>query len=410
MKNVCLFLHIHQPMRLRHLPFSQIGSGTSYFDDELNEKIIQRIAHQSYLPLNEMLLKLIRKYKGKFRICLSISGTALEQFNRHMPQVTDSFRMLSDTGCVEWIAQTYGHSFAAIKSRREFNMQVNRHSAVIDTLFGQHPVSFANTAFLYDDHVADMVHYLGFENILVDGHTSTLEWRSPHYRYTAGYHQHLGLLAEDRRLDSDIKQRFADTNWKEWPLTVQKFASWIEACPQEEQLVNLYLDYELFGEHYNEQTGIFDFLDDLPSAVFDQGNRFLTPSETGDLLPAAGSLYKDEGSSQGSDLYNWLGNDMQQDAFNCLYNLEQKIRQVNDPDIYRDWLYLQASDHFLYMQTHEGKNGHYYANPYNNPFDAFINFMNVLTDLTQRIDNCIAKQQKAKKWKEELIARTISLK
>lgn len=410
MKNVCLFLHVHQPMRLRHFPFTQIGSGSSYFDDQLNEKILHRVAHHSYLPVNRMLLKLIRKNKGKFRISLSVSGTALEQFNRYMPEVMESFRMLTDTGCVEWVAQTYGHSFAAIKSRREFNNQVNRHAAEISSLFGQRPRSFANTCFLYNDHVADMINYLGFENMLIDGNTSTLEWRSPHYRYAAGYDKRLVLLAEDRRLDGDISQRFADTSWGEWPLTANKFTAWINACPPEEQLVNLFLNYELFGEHHQRQTGIFDFLSGIPEGIIGHGSNFITASEVSEKLPAAGSLYKDEGNPGSGDLYNWLGNDMQQDAFDSLYDLENKIRQINDPDIYRDWLYLQASDHFFYMHSQQPEKGHHHPSPYNNPFDAFINFMNVLTDLSIRIDKCIEKQQNVLKWKENTQVRITSLK
>ncbi|GAA0550528.1 glycoside hydrolase family 57 protein [Chitinophaga japonensis] len=398
MKHVCLYFQVHQPFRLRNFSFMEIGKGHAYFDEDINYDILQKVARNCYLPANQLLLQLIKAHHGRFRVSFSISGTALDQFEQYLPEVTDSFRALADTGCVEFLAETYGHSLAALKSREEFSRQVKAHADKITGLFGKRPVAFRNTELIYNDAIGEMAARLGFTTILTEGASQVLHWKSPHNVYASAASPDLRLLLKDFRLSDDIAFRFSDRNWPEWPLTAARFAHWLNAKPPGDEIVNLFMDYETFGEHHAQGTGIFAFLADLPGQLDAHGNRFVTPSEAVELLPPVATLSMPQPVSwadEARDLSAWLGNDLQQDAFDSLYALEKKVRACNHAQLQQEWLYLQSSDHFYYMSTKALADGsvHSYFSPYNNPFDAFVNYMNVLTDFSLRLDRWLERKK-----------------
>ncbi|WP_143306438.1 glycoside hydrolase family 57 protein [Chitinophaga vietnamensis] len=399
MQFICLYFQVHQPFRLRPFSFMDIGQELPYFDDAINDALLQRAARRCYLPANQLLLTLIRKYGGRFRVSFSISGTALDQFERYMPEVIDSFQALADTGCVEFLGETSVHSLAALASDTAFTRQVNAHSKRITQLFGARPLTFRNTELIYTDAIGAMVHRLGFTTMLAEGAAQVLHWKSPNHIYRSAANPDLKLLLKNFRLSDDIAFRFADRNWSEWPLTAAKFAAWLHHMPPQEEIVNLFMDYETFGEHHARETGIFHFLETLPETILSQTRySFATPAEAAAILPALPTLSMPQPVSwadEARDLSAWLGNDLQQDAFNALYALEEKIQDCNDEPLQRDWLYLQTSDHFYYMSTKSFADGdvHNYFSPYDTPFDAFMNYMNVLTDFTLRIDRCLEKKK-----------------
>ena len=397
MKNICFYFQVHQPFRLRNFPFFDIGETAGYFDEEANAAVLRKVAHKCYLPANRLLLELIHKHGKEFRISYSISGTVLDQFERYMPELIDSFRALSDTGSVEFLGETYAHSLAALKSRDEFTRQVKAHAERIESLFGQRPVAFRNTELVYADFIGDMVHDMGYNILLTEGADRILGWKSPNYLYSSFNNPDLKLLLQNYRLSDDIAFRFSDRNWGEWPLTTDKFVHWLNAVPEDEKLVNLFMDYETFGEHQWAETGIFEFLKALPEEALNSNFGFITPSQVAHL-PAVDHLsipHPISWADEERDLSAWLGNDMQQEAFDSLYALEERVILCNDENLNRDWLYLQTSDHFYYMCTKFFSDGdvHKYFNPYDSPFNAFINYMNVLSDFTIRLERLMDKQR-----------------
>ena len=353
---------------------------------------MRKVAEKCYLPANRTLLNLIRKHGDDFKVSFSISGTALEQFQRYAPDVLESFAELVQTGRVELLAETYAHSLSALKSRAEFERQVRMHDRRMKALFGYTPRVFRNTELIYADKIGRWISDMGYKAVLTEGADHILGWRSPNYLYQAAASNDLKMLLKNYRLSDDIAFRFSQRDWAGWPLTTDKFVNWLQAIPAEEQIVNLFMDYETFGEHQWHSTGIFQFLEHLPDAVFgNSGFRFVTPSEAiSELTPAAelSMPYAVSWADEERDLSAWLGNPIQDDAFNSLYKLEQRVNESNDPAIHRDWLLLQTSDHFYYMCTKYFADGdvHKYFNPYESPYEAFINFMNVLSDFELRLD------------------------
>lgn len=392
MKNICFYFQVHQPFRLRKYHFFDIGNRHDYFDEHANENILKKVANNCYFPANALMLDLIRKYNGKFKIAYSISGTALDQFEMYLPELIDSFKALADTGCVEFLAETYSHSLSVLKSRDEFTRQVKAHSDKIFRLFGQTPVVFRNTELIYADAIGDLVAAMGYQGILAEGADRILGSRSPNYLYHHPNNAALRLLLKNYKLSDDIAFRFSDRNWGEWPLTTEKYVHWLNSISEGEDTINLFMDYETFGEHQWRDTGIFEFMYHLPEKVINGSEyRFVTPSENikqNDPVAPISMPTPVSWADQERDLSAWLGNEIQDDAFDSLYQLEEKVKKCNDAAISRDWLYLQTSDHFYYMCTKYFADGdvHKYFNPYDSPYDAFINFMNVLTDFTMRVD------------------------
>jgi alpha-amylase len=397
MKTICFYFQVHQPFRFKRYRFFDIGNDHYYYDDYTNESIMNKVASKCYLPTNQLLLKQLKKHKGKFKVSFSISGLALEQFKLYAPEVLDSFKALADTGHVEFLAETYSHSLVSLKDEGAFKNQVESHSTMMESLFGQRPKVFRNTELIYSDHMGEMVANMGFKAMLTEGAKHILGWKSPNFLYCNALNPRLKVLLKNFKLSDDIAFRFGNKTWCEWPLTVTKYINWIKKLDDREEVINLFMDYETFGEHQDKSTGIFDFLEHFPDEVIKHsGLSFSTPSEVADSLQPVAPVsvpYPISWADEERDLTAWLGNEMQQEAFNKLYALLPKIQLCNDPKILKDWNYLQCSDHFYYMCTKFFSDGdvHAYFNPYETPYEAFINYMNVLSDFTIRLNAAVPK-------------------
>ncbi len=393
-KSICLYFQVHQPNRLRLYRFFDIGKDSHYYDDFANRTILRRVAQRCYLPANELLLDLINTYKGQFKVAFSISGSVLEQFDRYAPEVIDSFRKLAGTGCVEFLAETYYHSLASVASPAEFRRQVEKHKATIEHYFGVTPKSFRNTELVYSDEIGSMVYDMGFKTMLTEGAKHVLGWKSPNYIYSGALAPKLKLLLRNYTLSDDIAFRFSDRNWQDWPLTGDKYLGWIKAAAHNDEIVNLFMDYETFGEHQKAQSGIFDFMRYLPEVVINDGDfEFVTPEQAGRKHKAVAVLDVPDPISwadEERDITAWLGNELQSDAFKKLYSVSEKLALIKDNDpLWDDFGHLQESDHFYYMCTKFFSDGavHKYFNPYDTPYEAFINYMNVLSDFILRVDD-----------------------
>ena len=393
-KSVCLYFQVHQPTRLRLYRFFDIGKDSHYYDDYTDRTILHRIAQRCYLPMNQLLLDLIKKYGKDFKVTFSITGSALEQFDRYEPDVVRSFKELADTGCVEFLAETYYHSLASLANEGEFRHQVEKHVKAIEDHFGVTPKAFRNTELVYSDTIGRQVYDLGFKTMLTEGARHILGWKSPHFVYSNPLKSGLKPLLRDYQLSDDIAFRFSDKGWKDWPLTTDKFLSWLNSADGE--IINLFMDYETFGEHQKEASGIFDFMRYLPEAVIgDGGFEFTTPTlATRKHKPVAEIEVPDPISwaDEERDVTAWLGNELQQDAFNKLYEQSEKLALLNNAVLWEDFGHLQESDHLYYMSTKFFSDGevHSYFNPYNTPYEAFINYMNALSDFIIRIDDAVA--------------------
>lgn len=392
MSAICFYFQVHQPYRLRHYTFFDIGQSPFYEDEDANCGILLKVARKCYLPMNALLLKLIKRHEGRFKISFSISGTALDQFEAYAPEVIQSYRELMATGCVEMLSETYTHSLSFLYSPEEFRAQVRQHDDRIEELFGVRPVVFRNTELIYNNALARAVEDMGYKAILAEGADHVLGWRSPNFLYRPAGCDKLKLLLKNYSLSDDIAFRFSNHQWPEFPLTADKFTNWAQAAVASGNIINLFMDYETFGEHQWETTGIFQFMEALPDYILRlPGFGFVTPSEAADRYEPVAELDVHNFMSWADaerDLTAWLGNDMQHDAIEAVYRLEPKIRQLNNPGMLRTWQRLQTSDHFYYMCTKWFADGdvHSYFNPYGTPYDAYINYMNVLADFSMRID------------------------
>ena len=391
-KSICLYFQVHQPTRLRLYRFFDIGKDSHYYDDFANRTILRRIAQKCYLPMNAQLLSLIKANKGKFKVAFSISGSALEQFQRFAPDVIDSFRALAETGCVEFLCETYYHSLASLASEAEFSHQVLKHKKAIEDLFGVTPTAFRNTELIYSNAIGEEVYGLGFKTMLTEGARHIMGWQSPNFVYSCDTQPKLRLLLRNYGLSDDIAFRFSNQGWDMWPLTAEKYLAWVKDSAKDDDIVNLFMDYETFGEHQSAASGIFDFMKALPEAVLADGTfSFVTPSEaTKKFKPVAGLDVPDAISwaDEERDVTAWLGNELQQEAFNKVYAMTEKLSIVGDPELWEDFGHLQESDHFYYMCTKFLSDGevHKYFNPYDTPYEAFINYMNVISDFQIRLD------------------------
>jgi alpha-amylase len=393
MPSVCLYFQVHQPCRLRRYSFFDVGHIHDYEDETENRRILDRVAQKCYLPANALLLKLIEEQQGKFRIAFSLSGTVLDQIERSRQDVLESFQRLAATGCVEFLNETDSHSLAFLFSPREFKAQILLHRAKVRALFDQDSRTFRHTELIYSNDLAIAVEKLGYAVILAEGTEKILGRRSPNRVYRPVGSGKLRLLLRNYRLSDDVAFRFSDRNWVEYPLTAAKYAHWIHRIRREESVVNLFMDYETFGEHQWEETGIFQFLSTLPGEILRHPEfRFRTPSEaaashhpTSEIDCPGFISWADEER----DTTAWLGNAMQQDAAQTLYKMESAIRRRKGEALLKTWRMLQTSDHFYYMCTKWFSDGdvHRYFNPFESPYEAYINYMNILDDLSQSIKN-----------------------
>ncbi len=385
---ICLYFHVHQPLRISRYSLFDIGKNSNYFDDSANKFYLERVSRKCYLPTNKLLLNLIEKYGEEFKFCFSITGVFLEQLEEHFPEVVESFQKLVDTGNVELFDETYYHSLAYLISKKEFIHQVKMHSKKFKEVFGVKPKIFRNTEAMYSNEIAKTVSEMHFKGIVAEGLSNVLGWRSPNFIYKAKDSK-IKVLLRNFELSDDIAFRFSSREWKEWPLTADKYASWLSSARG--HCINLFMDYETFGEHQWESTGIFNFLKHLPKEVLKQKNlEFATASEIISVFPDVGEFdvpYTSSWADVDRDLSAWLENEMQQHAFNEIKFLEEKILSSRNPKLISDWRKLQISDHFYYMCTKWFADGdvHKYFNPYDSPYESFLNYSNVLSDLKNRI-------------------------
>lgn len=391
MKAICFYFQIHQPFRLKRYRFFDIGNDHYYYDDFANDDIITRIAQRSYIPAAESLLRMIEESKGKFRCALSITGVALEQCEQYVPEFIDLLKKLADTGKVEFLAETYAHSLSSLTDPEEFAAQVALHDKKIYELFGQKPKVLRNTELIYCDDMAPQILAMGYKGCITDGAKHILGWKSPNYVYSAATAPKLKLLLKNSKLSDDISFRFSNTEWDAYPLTADKYIDWIAATPPEEQIVNLFMNLETFGGLQARESGIFQFLEALPRFAAEKGIDFWTPTEAVTKLKAVGELsvmHPISWADEARDTSAWLGNQLQNEAFNKLYSVAERVRLCDDRRLKQDWNYLQASDHFFYMSTKRRADGevHSHFSPYDTPFQAFTNYMNVLADFIVRVE------------------------
>lgn len=387
MPSICFYFQVHQPFRLKPYDCFKIGYDHLYEDEPKNREILDRVSKKCYLAANQVLLQLIEKHKGKFKIAYSISGTALEQMEKYRPDVLESFQALGETGCVEFLSETYYHSLSFLYSKEEFIRQIGKHKEKIEELFHQTPTVFRNTELVYNNEIANFIAGLGYKGIACEGLDHILGYKSANFLYHPPNNKRIKALLKNYKLSDDIAFRFSNKEWNEWPLTAPKFARWVHQVAGNGETINLFMDYETFGEHQWPETGIFDFLAHMPTEILKHPDfNFKTPSEVIDAYEVRGDYDVHHLSSWADmerDLSAWLGNSLQHDAMGRIYSLEKKIKETNDADILENWAKLLTSDHFYYMSTKYWNDGdvHKYFSHYNTPYDAYINFMNVVTDL-----------------------------
>ncbi len=392
MVSVCFYFQVHQPFRLRQdYSFFDIGNNHFYEDDKANGDICRKVAQKCYIPTNRTILELVRKLDGRFRVSYAITGTALEQFEKYSPEVLDSFRELGDTGCVEFINETYYHSLSFLFSRKEFKKQVQKHQQRIKALFGQTPKTFRNTELIYNNDLAKFIEEMGYTAILAEGADQVLGWRTANFVYQPVNCYKLNLLLKNYKLSDDIAFRFSNRGWTEWPLSAETYASWIHQVCGSGEVINLFMDYETFGEHQWEDTGIFNFLAALPEKVLAHPDvQFLTPGEVCRHYTPVAKIDVPVFTSWADierDLTAWTGNPIQDSALAQAYAMEHDVMATKDEDLIAVWRKLLTSDHFYYMCTKWFSDGdvHKYFNPYKSPYDAYVIYMNVLNDLKETI-------------------------
>ncbi|MDE6158038.1 MAG: glycoside hydrolase family 57 protein, partial [Muribaculaceae bacterium] len=385
MKAICFNFEIHQPFRLKRYRFFDIGKDHYYFDDFLNDDIVTRVAHNSYIPACESLLRMIEQSEGRFRCSLAVSGVALEQFEHYVPELIELLKKLADTGAVEFVAQPFSYGLASLADPEEFALQIADTCHILRSRFGVEPKVVRNTELIYDDDLAPQLVALGFKGVLTEGAKHILGWKSPDYVYTAASAPKLKLLLRNSKLSDDIAYRFSDTSWHEFPLTADKYMDWIASTPADEQIVNIFLNMETFGDLHPATTGIFQFLEALPRMAAERGIDFLTPSQAISKLKPVGELsilHPISSADEARDTSVWLGNRLQHEAFEKLYSQAERIRECDNRAIKRDFQYLQSCDHFFYMNTRRPAA----FSPYETPFAAFTNYMNVLADFLMRVE------------------------
>ena len=386
MKTICFYFQIHQPFRLRRYRFFDIGNSHYYYDDFQNEEIFHRITEKCYLPATRAIIDMIKQSEGRFKAAFSISGTALEQMEIYAPELIDIFRELVKIGNIEFLAETYAHSLSSLGDADELKIQVKMHTDKIQSLFGVTPKVFRNTELIYSDDISELVYnQLGFDCMLTEGAKHVLGWKSPNYVYSSVINPQLKFLLMNNRFSEDISIRFGNYSWKEYPLTADKYISWIASAPEPEKVFNLFMNYEVLGSMHSAQTGIFDFFKALPYYAEKNNISFSLPSEIFAAHKPVDVISVPHPMSwvgEEKDCSSWLGNVLQKEAFQKINTIGERVRMCEDRRIKQDWIYLQSSDHFYYMNTKH----QYLFSPYDNPYDAFNNYMNVLSDFMLRVE------------------------
>ncbi|HDR53722.1 MAG TPA: alpha-amylase [archaeon] len=389
MTNLAFCAVLHQPLRIRRYSFLEIGDHRSYFNDALNRRLFERISRKSYLPTLGMLKDLAEDYKD-FKINISFTGTFLEQAEMFEPKVIQAIKDLNDTGKLEIIAETYYHSLAFFVSESEFHDQIKLHTKKVNMLFGATPKIFRNTESLYSNSIAQSVEKLGFKGIVTEGSEKFLGWRSPGYPYLAGP-TNMHLFLRNYKLSDDVAFRFSARSWEEYPLTADKYAHWLSSVY--DPFVMIYIDFETFGEHQWPETGIFDFLKHLPLFVSRHSNlKWVNLGELTQLKPVdrVDVPWFVSWADQDRDTSAWLGNRMQQTAFETAKALETPVKATKDAHLLETWRKLMTSDHFYYMSTKfagdEEVHSYFRGEVYDNPYEAFANYMNILQDFRLELE------------------------
>ena len=388
MASVVFYFQVHQPFRLRR--YTVFDSDASYFDNQRNREIMLKVANKCYLPANRLMLDLIRRHKGAFRVSYSLTGTVIQQMRLWAPEVLESFLELNRTGCVEFISETFYHSLAFLYNREEFIEQTQIHQKLMKELFDQEPRVFRNTELTYNNDVAKAVEDMNFDAILTEGADHILGYRSPNFIYNPPNCADLRMLLKNYRLSDDVAFRFSNRGWAEWPLTAEKFTRWVDQINGNGYTCNLFMDYETLGEHQWADTGIFEFMRVLPDYILATcKNDFLTVSQAIRRYPAVGEIdvpHMISWADTERDLSAWVGNSMQANALHDVYALADSVLATEDSVLIDDWRKLQTSDHFYYMCTKWFADGdvHKYFNPYESPYDAYINYMNILDNVRAR--------------------------
>ncbi|MDD4847853.1 MAG: FliG C-terminal domain-containing protein [Bacteroidales bacterium] len=408
MKSICLYFQVHQPFRLRTYRFFEMGEDHYYYDDYQNRFIVQQIANECYIPMNQLLLELIQEYGKDFKVSFSISGTALEQFEKYAPEVLSGFRRLIKTGNVEMVAETYYHSLASLKNTTEFKRQIELNIKKLKDVFKvERPTTFCNAELIYSDNIGEDIADMGFKTILTEGPKHVLGWKSANYVYGSALNANLNVLLRNFPLSDDITLRFPDCSWNQWPLTAEKFSQWVKGIDQEQPILNLFFRYETFGSHIKQNTGIFEFLRALPEHILKETDyKFMTPCEISEKYKPVSRVYVPypiSWADEERDISSWMGNEMQAEALQKLYEVSDLMINCKDEKIRQDWERLQTTEHAFFMCTKWFTAGDIRKeiNPYENPYNAFINYMNVLSDLLIRLKEAEQKNN-PKEAKEEI--------
>lgn len=403
MPSVCFYFQVHQPFRIRRYSYFDITKDHFYEDEDKNKAIFEKVANKCYIPANAKMMELIKRHKGKFRISYSLSGVFMEQCERYRPDVLQSFKELAKTGHAEFLAETYYHSLSFLFSKEEFERQVKLHGEKIKQYFGQTPRVFRNTELIFNNDLAAFIEKMGYDGIICEGVDRILDGRTPNFLYKPARTQKIKALLKNYSLSDDVAFRFSNRGWEEWPLTASKYAKWVHKIAGNGEILNLFMDYETFGEHQWADTGIFDFLDHLPDEILRHPDfDFLTPSQVVDKYTARGVYDAPDFISWADaerDLSAWLENNMQKEAMKRIYALEKQVKALGNDDILEIWSKLQTSDHFYYMSTKFWSDGdvHKYFSPYDSPYDAYMFYMNVFSDLEKTIRDMEKKKKSAER-------------
>ncbi len=389
MRTICLYFEIHQIIHLKRYRFFDIGVDHYYYDDYANEQSINDVAERSYIPALNTLIEMVKNSGGAFKVALSISGVALEQLEIHAPSVIDLLHQLNDTGCCEFLAEPYSHGLSSLANEECFREEVMRQSAKMKQMFGKAPKVFRNSSLIYSDEIGAMVAGMGFKGMLTEGAKHVLGWKSPHYLYHCAMNPKLKLLLRDFKLSDDISLRFSNSEWSEYPLFADKYIDWIDSLPQEEQVINIFMELCALGVYQPLSSNILEFLRALPACAKEKGITFSTPTEIVTKLNSVSQIdvpYPLSWVDEERDTSCWLGNVMQREAFNKLYSVAERVHICDDRRIKQDWDYLQASNNFRFMTT-KTASVTLYRGIYESPYDAFTNYMNILGDFIKRVDS-----------------------
>ena len=388
MKTICLYFEIHQIIHLKRYRFFDIGTDHYYYDDYENERSITDIANRSYMPALTAIGDMIKEHGQYFKVAFSLSGTGIEQLEFHAPQVIAKLQELNQTGCVEFLAEPYSHGLSSLANEETFALDVKKQAAKIEELFGKKPTVARNSSLIYSDDIGGQIAAMGFKGMLTEGAKHVLGWKSPHYVYNCNIAPNLKLLLRDVELSDDISLRFNNTDWDGYPLFADTYIDRIARFPEEEQIINIFMELSALGIAQPLSSNILDFLKALPACAKEKGITFSTPTEICMKTKSVGELNVPDTLSwvdEERDVSCWLGNAMQREAFNKLYSVADRLRIADDPRINQDWDYLQASNNFRFMTTKPSNVG-LDRGIYSGPFDAFTNYMNILGDFINRVN------------------------